>query len=534
MLRALPRSTAWLFSLLVGLSSLLTPATSVPAQAALTDTPVPIVSDLVEEWAVGAGLLYWANNCYAEEFQPIALLKRKPASGGTERTLESINDTALCITYQDLLSSNDGLYYFDDSQDRIERMPLGKPYTPRVVKTLTDAQVPSVGKPFVEADGYLYWLHFFNKIFRVRKDGSGEIETVVDTATSPTDFLIVGNRIYWADSAGIWSQSIDCATLPCADTRVQYTTFGTNTSGYGLVYQLIGGRFGAFRIYWVQRFSSGANNDYSIRYRDCNQLIVCFLLPPEGQLPDPPPTFYAGTTNWRIGNPLLANNNLYWTEADFSSVNNNNGDVKRKASSTANTPGADTIATGQTNSLDDQLFVANDQLFFARRGNGVYTLPLNASAIVRDFSVDGMEVTQGIQNLANSAPLITDKTTYVRVYGRQLAGPSAPNVEVRLVGIKNDLPLPGSPLRPINGIRALTTGGSFDRARLTDSWYFLLPASWIAAGNIFLSAEVDPRQLHTDPDRINNIISQNLAFQNQPPVCVDGAGGDAHAATLDL
>ena len=45
-----------------------------------------------------------------------------------------------------------------------------------------------------------------------------------------------------------------------------------------------------------------------------------------------------------------------------------------------------------------------------------------------------MEVTQAIQNLANSAPLVADKTTYVRAYGKQISGPSTPNVEARLVG----------------------------------------------------------------------------------------------------
>lgn len=522
MCQPLARHRTRLLSLLLVVAVLVEPllglALSRPALAAPADTPVPVVTDFVEEWAVGNGLLYWANNCYADEFNPIAELKRKPVAGGPERTLESIDDFNLCVTYQTLLSSDDGLYYFDNAQERIARMPLGEPYTPQTVKTLTSDQFPSVGRPLVEAGDYLYWVHFFNKVYRVRKDGSSEVETVADTNATPGDVMVVGNTVYWADNTGIWTTSIACDTLPCTDTRAQFSNLGPNANPYGLLYQSLGGRFGSYRVYWVERVTSGGNSDYQIRYRTCNQITVCFVLPPIGQEAPPPPSFYAGPTNWRIGSPILANNNLFWTEADFSTLNNNNGDVKRKVGDPT-IPGVDTIATGQAK-IDDQLFVANDTLFFARLGNGVYTLPLTASVIERDFSADGLEVTQAIQNLANSAPLVANKTTYVRAYGRQVAGPNAPVVEARLAGTKNGVPLPGSPLQPVNGARALTTGGGFDRARLNDSWYFLLPASWTAAGNIVLQVQIDPRQMHNDPDRTNNVRNQAITFQNQPPVCV--------------
>ncbi|MBW7881305.1 MAG: IPT/TIG domain-containing protein [Caldilineaceae bacterium] len=510
MLQSFPRPAVWLIGRLILVTSLLIPALSPAAQAAPTDVPTPLVLDNVEEWAAGAGLLYWAHNCYADEFNPFAALKRMPAAGGTQRTLESINDGALCTTYQTMLSASDGLYYFDYSQKRIERMPLSEPYTPQVVKTLTDNQLPTVSRPFVEAGGYLYWVHFANKVYRVLKDGSGSIETVADTAASPADVMVVGNTVYWTDSQGVWTTSIACGSLPCTSDQQQFAPFGANTSGYGLLYQFLGGVLGNYRVYWVQRVTSGANADYQIRYRSCNNIAACTVVSPS--------TFYTGTTNWRIGYLVIANNNLYWTEADQSTVSNNNGDVKRRAYN-ASGSGADTIATGQAK-IDDQLYVANDMLFFARQSNGIYSLPLNASAILRDFSADGMEVTQAIQNLANEVPLVADKTTYVRAYGKQLSGPSAPNVEARLVGTKNGAPLPGSPLRPLNGLRALAAGGGYDRARLNDGWYFLLPASWTTPGTVTLKVEIDPRQIHTDPNRGDNELSKSISFQKQPPVCV--------------
>lgn len=506
------RAVAWLLILAVVGSALLTPAAPAQAQAA----PTPLAADNVEEWSAGAGLLYWANNCYADEFNPFAILKRRPAGGGGERTLESINDYARCITFRAQLSSADGLYYLDESESRIERMPLAEPYTPAVVKALTAAQFPL--RSFVEADGYLYWVPASNAILRTRKDGSGPVETVATTTTQPTDAIMVGATLYWADRSGIWSTSVSCASLPCPVS--QFSNLGGNVVPYGLLYQPVTGGVGgsSYRIYWVEQASSGANSSYTIRFRTCNPLTVCFVLPPQGQLPDPPSAFYSSTLNWRIGNLLLANNNIYWTEADFSTPINSNGDVKRRAYN-ASAPGADTIATGQAK-IDSRIAASGDALIFARRNTGVYSLPLNAAAILRDFSVAGIEVTQGIQNLANSAPLAAGKTTYVRAYARQLSGPSTPNVEARLVGLRNGTPLPGSPLQPINGVRALTTGAGFDRARLNDGWYFLLPPSWITAGAISLRVEVDGRQIHADPNRADNQLTQAVSFRDLPPVCV--------------
>jgi hypothetical protein len=502
--RTIPRTLTFFVCLLLALIPLFVPATT---PVALADTPTPIVTDSVEEWSVGAGLIYWANNCFADEFNPFANLKRRPVGGGTERTLQAINDYAQCITFRNLLATAEGLYYFDESQSRIERMPSGAPFTPQVVKSLSNAQFPS-GRPFVAAGDHLYWVTF-NTILRTRKNGSGAVETVANATAVANDVLVVGSAVYWTDSTGVWVTSVACDTLPCPASRLAEFASG---GGYGLLYQPLGGPQGNYRLYWVQFTSSGQNADFQIRYRACNQIAVCVLSP----IP-PAPIFYSSTTNWRIGNPVLANNTLYWTEDDNNTISNNNGDIKRRAYNA--TGAADTIATNQAN-IDDQLYVANETLFFARQATTIASLPLNATAIVRDFSAVGMEITQGIQNLANSVPLVADKTTYVRAYGTQLSGPSTANVEARLVGTRNGVPLPGSPLQPINGVRALATGGSFDRARLNDGWYFTLPPSWISVGAVSFSFELDARLIHSDPDRNNNTLSQTVSFVRQPPVCV--------------
>lgn len=481
-----------------------------PAIAAPLDVPVVVANDNVESWTVGAGLVYWAHNCFADEFNSFAGLKRKPTSGGPQRTIEDIDDGARCNTFHNLLSADDGLYYFDASLQRIARLPLGEPFIEQLVVPLTASQAPYAGKDLVAAGGYLYWVSSSNAILRTLMDASGAIETVADTGAAPTELIVVGNYVYWAEASGIWTIGIACGALPCTGDRQQYAPFGANTAGYGLLYQYIGGVRGSHRVYWVERVASGANSDYRIRYRSCDNITNCTIVDPS--------TFYQGTTNWRVGQLAVAAGNVYWTELDHTTVNNPNGDVKRRAWNAA-APGADTIATAQAR-ISDRVYVAGDNLYFARRGVGVYTLPLGASPILRDFKLDGMEVTQGIQDLGNGVPLVAKKATYVRAYGLQLSGPSAPNVEARLVGTRSGLALPGSPLAPVNAVRALATGGGYDRARLGDGWYFLLPAAWLTPGTTDLTVELDARQNHNDPDRSNNARSVAAVFRDVPPVCV--------------
>ena len=524
------RLTVGLFTLLLTIVVLLSPAARFTAQAAINDTPTPFVVDSnVEQWSVGAGLVYWAYNCDGEEFPgptDSAKIKRKPAGGGTEQQLDpsNENDVATCHTYRNMVSSGDGLYFIESTfvdaveQQRILRMPLSPPFVPQEVKVLAAGEFPNNVKPLVEANGYLYWpASFDDKLLRTLKDGSGPIETVAETNPFPAELIVVGTQVFYTDNDGVWSKSINCETLPCAGATIYDDLEGSQTA-HSLLYR--SGSNG-FRLYWVEHQPlGGADFTDTIRFRSCGDLFICFLPPAPPQLAPPPPAFYAPSMNWTIGNLVLANDKVFWGETSGA-----DGFLKRKAYNAALADPAEEI--GNTLSgLNNLLFVVNDKLFFARRGNGlgIYTISLNATAITRDFVMDAFEITQGIQNLANEAPLVGDKVTYVRAYGKQISGPSTPNVEVQLVGTRNDIPLLGSPLKPINGVRALTTGGGYDRARLNDGWYFLLPPSWTVPGTIKLQVLIDPRHLHTDPNLANNVfpagVPKQVNFQNQPPVCV--------------
>ena len=240
----------------------------------------------------------------------------------------------------------------------------------------------------------------------------------------------------------------------------------------------------------MQRDQSGGHNDYAIRYHACSDFVVCVIgdINPGAAAAsvslNPANTFYAASTDRALGNLLLANGNLFWTETDATNPANATGEIKRKATSAADGDTPDTILTSQSQ-LDYRLFSDADffghSLFFALRGTGIYSIPLDADAIQRNFGADGMQVIQAIQDLADNNPLVATRTTYVRAFGRLNAGPNAPVAEARLIGTKNEAPLPGSPLQPLNGAIPMPNrglGGIWDPTKLNDGWLFRLPASW--------------------------------------------------------
>ena len=470
------------------------------------DTPVPVVLAAVDSWDVGSGMIYWGKDCFADEFGRAGFLKRRPLAGGTQRTLEE-TDSAHCDMPFSLTAEDDGVYYFDLSENSIKRTPLSEPYTADVVSTPVNDDLPSFGSLIDVAGDYVYWpVTFGDKILRAPRAG-GDPEVVATGLDRPNAILMVGNTLYFIDRSGVWSTSVACDSLPC--DKVRFVDFPANTTGHSLFYRTETRL--RYTLYWVQRTSNGSSETSAVWRYSCGIVALCNVSF------TPPVTEYTAPADWELGGIISDGTSLFWTES-LGIQGRTDGKIKRKPLGDGNPVD---IAVNQTGIDTRRLRIANDTLYFARTNaeTGIYSLPLNASAIVRDLAADSLEVTQAIQNLANQAPLAANKPTYVRAYAKQLSGPNTPSVDARLVGTRNGLALPGSPLAPLNGTRALTTGGSYDRARLNDGWLFHLPGSW-TTGNVTLQLEVDPHHSHTDNALGNNTLSRSVTFQNQPPVCV--------------
>ena len=73
-----------------------------------------------------------------------------------------------------------------------------------------------------------------SKVLRVRKDGTGDVETVANTARTPLDVMVVGNSVDRTDTSGVWITTVACASLPCGNS--QFDDFDPGTNGYGLLH----------------------------------------------------------------------------------------------------------------------------------------------------------------------------------------------------------------------------------------------------------------------------------------------------------
>ncbi|MCA9934523.1 MAG: DUF5050 domain-containing protein, partial [Anaerolineales bacterium] len=134
------------------------------------------------------------------------------------------------------------------------------------------------------------------------------------------------------------------------------------------------------------------------------------------------------------------------------------------------------------------LVVIGSRLYWAE--SSIYYIDSSTTAVGVDYALYKLEVTQGIQDGANSMPLVSNKATYVRAYPHEVVGTSQKLVNAYLYGYGADgRPLPGSPLSPLQKADPQPTGAP--RSDVDHSFVFLLPEAWTAA-DFQLQAEINP------------------------------------------
>ncbi|MCC6457705.1 MAG: BACON domain-containing protein [Caldilineaceae bacterium] len=127
-------------------------------------------------------------------------------------------------------------------------------------------------------------------------------------------------------------------------------------------------------------------------------------------------------------------------------------------------------------------------------------LPNDVDALPKvDMTITGMEITQGVQNDANSVRLVKGRETYVRVFVRGDA--DIPGATMRLY--VNYGGSERGPYRPINGTH-LTVKAAPDRNQVGDSFLFVLPWEASNQDQIYLRAVLNPYQVPPEPNYTNN------------------------------
>ena len=134
-----------------------------------------------------------------------------------------------------------------------------------------------------------------------------------------------------------------------------------------------------------------------------------------------------------------------------------------------------------------------------------------------DFEVTGIEVTQAIQDLNNSVPLVGIKRTYARVYVRSVDyfNRNVANVTAELEGFvtaSNGVQISLGRLKPANPGGRITVRTNPQRVRRDDSFYFELPFGW-PQGKIILTARVNSDGRILERDLSNNTRTETVNFQ---------------------
>ena len=145
-----------------------------------------------------------------------------------------------------------------------------------------------------------------------------------------------------------------------------------------------------------------------------------------------------------------------------------------------------------------------------------YTLEVKLTSNA-DLTVEGIEVTQGIQDMANSIELASGKVTVARVYvdpGISVTGASGVEVELHGWYLVSNTPHPfsDSPLKL--GPRTISDRTLENAKRLdaNESFNFYLPKKWTTFGDIKIEARVNPGSTVPESDYTNNSLTVNKVF----------------------
>lgn len=154
------------------------------------------------------------------------------------------------------------------------------------------------------------------------------------------------------------------------------------------------------------------------------------------------------------------------------------------------------------------LALQNSRLYWAE--SSVYYLDKDTISEGVDYVITDMEVTQGIQDGANSLDMVQDKATYVRVYAHEATGSGNRKINAFLYGYDSSGdPLRGSPITPIAKVDL--DGDVPLRAEGGQTLIFVLPRHWVTA-DFMLQAEVNP----PDGNRAFEINYANNEYPGSP------------------
>jgi hypothetical protein len=151
-----------------------------------------------------------------------------------------------------------------------------------------------------------------------------------------------------------------------------------------------------------------------------------------------------------------------------------------------------------------------------------YTLEVKMVGLA-DLTVEGIEITQAIQDLDNNIPLIAGKNTVARVYigadhvtGNNIV--TEVSVELRAYRLNHTLIPPVLTLD--GGIASQEPLVNDKRLDYAESLNFTVPTAWLASSSLHLHAEVNPGPSAPETDYSNNTREATIAISRTDAINV--------------
>ena len=170
--------------------------------------------------------------------------------------------------------------------------------------------------------------------------------------------------------------------------------------------------------------------------------------------------------------------------------------------------------------IDDRISLDTDNVkLYWLQGQNIMRLSDQATALPKSaMHVTGIEVTQGVQTLSNSVPLIMGKRTFVRVYVKS-DDPSrdVPGVTARLQAYWLGAPGWSDWIMPAS-VPSLTVKRSPQRIHLNDGFLFELPWDWVNSMTLQVRVELNPNHNPEETDGYaNDILTAGPFIMNVSP-----------------
>ena len=159
--------------------------------------------------------------------------------------------------------------------------------------------------------------------------------------------------------------------------------------------------------------------------------------------------------------------------------------------------------------------------------------------VTADLWVTHLEVTQGIQDLGNTVPLVARKRTYVRAHVKSNGG-TYPNVRAEF-SFGHSAGPPTGRIPADNPNSRITVKANPDRAQKGDSYYIEIPPEDLVAGTLYCHVYLNPDHEPLETNYDNNNASVILELTESPQVKLKlyyvryyGAGQWRQASLTDM